>query len=154
MKKPQKCLLDITKGSQSDHVSKVYLYIRTIYTPMIVATNREAWITLDVLKIKDMVTICRGPDIICTVRSGGINIHKKEVRLHQQNVLNFSHSTEGGFQLFSLYAMFNSKIAGFLALLCSSVLCKEIPVDEQRSAELYRSGKVHDGIMATKMVIT
>lgn len=54
--------------------------------------------------------------------------------------------------IFFMYGMLNSKIAGVLALLCLSVLCKEIPVDEQRSTELYRSGKVHDGIMAAKMV--
>ncbi|PVH78320.1 hypothetical protein DL98DRAFT_635748 [Cadophora sp. DSE1049] len=47
--------------------------------------------------------------------------------------------------------MFSSKIVGVIGLLCFSVLGKEIPVDEQRSAELYRSGKVHDGIMAVKM---
>ncbi|KAK0115090.1 hypothetical protein ONS96_013560 [Cadophora gregata f. sp. sojae] len=47
--------------------------------------------------------------------------------------------------------MFALRVFSVLNILYFSVLCKEIPVDEQRSAELYRSGKVHDGIMAAKM---
>ncbi|KAG4430515.1 hypothetical protein IFR05_014001 [Cadophora sp. M221] len=47
--------------------------------------------------------------------------------------------------------MFSSKLGSIVTLFCISVLGKEIPVDEHRSAELYRSGKVHDAIMAAKM---
>ncbi|KAH7329923.1 hypothetical protein BKA65DRAFT_527651 [Rhexocercosporidium sp. MPI-PUGE-AT-0058] len=51
----------------------------------------------------------------------------------------------------SLFVMLFTKRAGIVAIFCISVLSKEIPIDEQRSAERYRSGKVHTAIMAAKM---
>lgn len=46
----------------------------------------------------------------------------------------------------------NASRLGYLALLASSAVGKEIEPNAEIAAELYDSGKVHDSIMANKLV--
>jgi hypothetical protein len=45
-----------------------------------------------------------------------------------------------------------SPILGSLALLATVASAKEMPVNEEKAARLYDSGKVHESIMARKKV--